>query len=241
MSASAQRFRDTFVALADTLVADYDILDFLDLLANRCVELLGVRVAGLLLADHRGTLNLVAASTARTPMLELFQLQNQEGPCLDCYRTGIPVHATNIAAAADRWPRFAAAAGAAGFGSVHAIPMRLRDEVIGGLNLFSGAAEALDPDIVELGQALADLATIGILQERAVRDRDLVLGQLQIALNSRVLLEQAKGVLAEHTGGSVDQAHDRLRAYAARSGRSLGDLAAAVVAGSADLTEIIAD
>ncbi|HET9138221.1 GAF and ANTAR domain-containing protein [Actinophytocola sp.] len=239
MSASADRVRDAFVVLTDTLVADFDVLDFLELLANRCVEVLGVRAAGLLLADHRGRLNLVAASTEQARLLELFELQNQEGPGLDCYHSGRPVHATDLAAAADRWPRFAAAAGAAGFGSVHALPMRLREEVIGGLNLFCGNGSTLETDVVELGQALADLATVGILHERAVRDRDLVLAQLQAALNSRVLLDQAKGVLAEYTGGSVGEAHARLRDHAARTGRSIGDLAAAVVRGSADLAEVV--
>ncbi|HEU5475497.1 MAG TPA: GAF and ANTAR domain-containing protein [Actinophytocola sp.] len=238
MNASDRRVREAFVALADRLVTDFDVLDFLELLAKRCVELLEVDAAGLLLADHRGTLKLVAASTEQGRVLELFQLQNREGPCLDCYRVGRAVHAGDLAAATDRWPQFAAAARAAGFGSAHALPMRLRDGLIGGLNLFDSQPGELEQEAIDLGQALADVATIGIMHERTVRDRDLVFGQLQTALNQRVVLDQAKGVLAEHIGTSVDDAHARLRAYARRTGRNLGELASEVVHGSADLAEI---
>ena len=194
-----ERLAETFVELADTLVGGFDLMEFLHTLTERCVELLEVDAAGLLLADGRGALQLVAASTEQDRLAELFQIQNHEGPCLDCYRTGLPVIVRNIAtgSAAAQWPRFAAAAKKMGFTAVHAIPMRLRDEVIGTLNLFDSAPDGLDQAVARVARALVDVATIGILQERATREQELVAGQLQVALNSRVMIEQAKGILAE--------------------------------------------
>jgi transcriptional regulator with GAF, ATPase, and Fis domain len=240
MAISNQRARDTFVTLADTLVAEFDIIEFLDMLAERCVELLGVAAAGLLLVDHRGTLNLVAASTEQARLLELFQLQNQEGPCLDCYRIGQPVSCPDLADAIERWPLFAPAAAEAGFAAVHALPMQLRQEVIGGLNLFSTEPSILDADAVGLGQALANVATIGILHERTVRHGELVVEQLQTALNSRIAVEQAKGVLAERLQVTVADAFTRLRGHARRTNQRLVDLATAVVNGSTDIADIAA-
>jgi len=147
---------DVFVELSDTLVADFDVIDFLHGLTERCVELLGVSAAGLLLADGQGALQLVAASSERSRLLELFQLQADQGPCLDCYRTGAPVTVPDLPRA-DRWPRFTAAAAEVGFASVHALPMRLRAEVIGALNLFDTGPGALAPDKLRIGQAMADV------------------------------------------------------------------------------------
>src|SRR5450432_2077768 len=158
----------TFVELTDTMVADFDIIDFLHVLTQRSVELLNVSAAGLLLADPRGELRVVAASSEAARLLELFQLQSDRGPCLDCFRTGQAVAATDLSAD-PRWPRFAAAAGEAGFSAVQALPMRLRDQVIGALNLFRVTPGAFDPEVVPVGQALADVATIGLLNERSMR------------------------------------------------------------------------
>lgn len=157
--------------LADTLVADFDSVEFLHTLTERCVELLGVEAAGLLLADGRGALRLVAASTDEVQVLELFQLQQEEGPCLDSYRSGRVVTLSDATRPeyTDRWPRFSATAADVGFAGVHAIPMRLREDVIGTLNLFRVEANELDEASARLGRALVDVATIGILQERAVR------------------------------------------------------------------------
>lgn len=235
MSTTERLIQRTFVELADTLVDDYDIISFLDTLAQRVADLLGVSACGLVLVDHHGTLNLVAASSEESRMLELVQLQSAEGPCLDCYRTGAPVHSADLAAADDRWPRFAAAARAAGYQAVHALPMRMRDTVIGAMNLFSAGTQPLDADAVELGQALADVATIGIVHERTVRHYEVVTEQLQTALNSRILIEQAKGVLAERQHISVDQAFDYLRSHARATNHKLVDTAAEVVDGSIDI------
>ncbi len=203
-----ERLAQAFVELADTLVAGFDLMEFLHMLTERCVELLEVDAAGLLLADARGALQLVAASTEQARVAELFQIQNDEGPCLDCYRTGQPVIVSDISAghAAARWPRFAAAAKEMGFAGVHAIPMRLRDQVIGTLNLFRTAPDGLDPAVARAARALVDVATIGILQERAIREQELIAGQLQVALNSRVMIEQAKGILAERLRTTPDEA-----------------------------------
>lgn len=232
-----ERLAQTFVELADTLVGGFDLMEFLHMLTERCVELLEVDAAGLLLADARGALQLVAASTEQARVAELFQIQNDEGPCLDSYRTGQPVIVPDITArqAAARWPRFAAAAGEMGFAAVHAIPMRLRDQVIGTLNLFAAASDGLDPAVARAARALVDVATIGILQERATREQELVTGQLQVALNSRVIIEQAKGILAERMRVTPDQAFIVLRAYSRTNNYPLTRLATDVISGTADM------
>ena len=214
-----QQLARVFVELADTLVADFDVIDFLHLLTERCVDLLGVDSAGILLTDQQGQLRLVAASTEQARLLELFQLQSEQGPCLDCFATGEPVVCGDLGAQPQRWPIFAVAAAQAGFVAVHALPMRLREDTIGALNLFGATAGSLNESITALGQAFADVATIGILSERTARERNLLSQQLQIALNTRVIIEQAKGMLAERCGLSMDQAFTTLRRYARNHNR----------------------
>src|SRR5712664_921290 len=228
----------TFVELTDTMVADFDVIDFLHVLTDRSVQLLDVSAAGLLLADPRGELRVVAASSQAARLLELFQLQNDQGPCLDCFRTGRPVAAADMAAAAPRWPRFAPAARQAGFGAVQALPMRLREQVIGALNLFLASPGALAPADIRVGQALADVATISLLHERGMRHSDILNEQLQAALNSRVIIEQAKGKLAERLGVDMDQAFTVLRDHARTSNRRLSDLAQAFIDGRETLTPL---
>jgi transcriptional regulator with GAF, ATPase, and Fis domain len=196
----AELLPETFVELTDTMVAGFDVIDFLHVLTDRSVQLLDVSAAGLLLADPRGELRVVAASSEAARLLELFQLQNDQGPCLDCFRTGRPVAAVDLAAAASRWPRVVPAARQAGFGAVQALPMRLREQVIGALNLFRADPGALAPADIRVGQALADVVTISMLHERGMRHSDILNEQLQTALNSRVIIEQAKGKLAERLG-----------------------------------------
>jgi GAF domain-containing protein len=222
---------DVFVEMADTLVDDFDMIEFLHVLTARCVQLLGVSAAGLLLTDQQDTLQVVAASSERTRLLELFQLQTDQGPCVDCFRTGQPVSVADLPSAG-RWPGFAAAAAEVGFAAVHAVPMRLRTEVIGALNLFDTTPGPLDEGKLRIGQALADVATIGLLQQRAIHRRDTLTEQLQTALESRVLIEQAKGVLAERLHLDMDEAFALLRGYARNNNRRLSDLAQAVVDGS---------
>lgn len=222
---------DVFVELADTLVDDFDVLEFLHVLAERSVQVLGVSAAGLLLTNEQGALQVVAASSERTRLLELFQLQTDQGPCVDCFRSGQAVSVPDLAGAV-RWPDFTAAAASAGFAAVHAVPMRLRLETIGALNFFSATAGALDEETLRLGQALADVASIGLLQQRAVHRRDALTEQLQTALNTRILIEQAKGVLAERLGLSIDNAFSVLRTTARSQNRQLSVLAQAIVDGS---------
>jgi len=218
---------EAFVTLADTLVADYDVIDVLHQLTIECVELLPVDAAGLLLSDQRGTLQMAAASTERARVVELFQLQSDEGPCLDCFRTSRPIAAPDLRGMTE-WPRFIAHTLDTGFRSVHAVPMRLRTETIGALNLFGIQPRALGPDELRIAQALADVATIGILQERAIRRRDVLAEQLQVALNSRVIIEQAKGVLAERGQLEMERAFEVLRRYARSTQQRLSDVALGV-------------
>jgi GAF domain-containing protein len=224
---------DTFVELADTMVADFDILDFLHLLTDRSVRLLTASAAGVVLADPRGALRVAAASSEEVGLLELFQLQNDQGPCLECFRTGRPVTAADLADPDRRWPRFAHAAVQAGFRTVEALPMRLREQVIGALNLFRAAPGAFDPADLRIAQALADVATIGLLHERNVRRRETIAEQLQAALNSRVVIEQAKGKLAERLSIDTDRAFAMLRDYARSTNQHLTDVARDFVTGGA--------
>jgi hypothetical protein len=226
---------EVFVELADTLVDDFDLIEFLHRLTVRCVELLGVSAAGLLLSDQRGALRVVAASTEQTRLLELLQLQTDEGPCPECFHTGRPVTVTDLAAASARWPRFVTEARQIGFASVHALPMRLRTDVIGTLNLFDERPGALPAGTVLLGQAMADVATIGLLQTRAISHRDALAEQLQAALNSRVIIEQAKGVIAERRQIDMEDSFKLLRTTARGTNRRLADLSRAVVDGSETL------
>jgi transcriptional regulator with GAF, ATPase, and Fis domain len=229
----AELLSDTFVSLADTMVADFDVIDFLHMLTDRSVRLLSVSAAGVVLADPRGDLRVAAASSEAAGLIELFQVQNDQGPCLDCCRTGQPVIAADLAGPDQaRWPQFAAAAARAGFGSVHALPMRLRDQVAGALNLFSTSPVLLSPADLRVGQALADVATIGLLQERNVRRSETLAEQLQAALNSRVIIEQAKGKLAERLGVDLDRAFAMLRDYARNSNQRLTQVAREFVNGA---------
>ncbi len=223
---------ETFVELADTMVVGFDVIDFLHLLTDRSAQLLDVSAAGLLLADPRGELRVVAASSEQARLLELFQIQNDQGPCLECFRGGKPVAVADLSTAARRWPRFAPAAREAGFGSVQALPMRLREQIIGALNLFRAAPGRFDQADMRVAQALADVATISLLNERSLRRSETLNEQLQTALNSRVTIEQAKGKLAERLHLDMDQAFNVLRRYARTRNIGLSDLARAFVEGS---------
>ena len=224
---SAERLAEVMVEVADTLVDEFDLIEFLHMVTTHTSELVGAEAAGILLADHHGRLQLMASTDERTKMLELFQVQAEEGPCQDCYTQGKVVEAVDLSEI-DRWPRFAPRATAAGFNSVHAFPLRLRRQVIGALNLFSGTAGRMDETDVRIVQALADIATIGLLQERAIRRGELVTEQLHGALNSRVSIEQAKGALAQIHDISPDQAFELLRTYSRSHRRHLSEVAALV-------------
>ncbi|WP_369173442.1 GAF and ANTAR domain-containing protein [Streptomyces sp. R28] len=230
-----QLLAKTFVELADNLVADFDIIDFLRLLTDRCVSMLDASAAGVLLADRDGKLRVMAASDERVRLLELFQLQNDEGPCLECFRTGAPVIVSDLGTVTARWPRFAVAAQRSGFGAVQALPMRLRDEVVGALNLFRITPGPFDPAAAPVAQALADVATISLLQQRTAQRSTVLNEQLQTALNSRVLIEQAKGKLAERQDIDMEQAFTALRGYARSHNRRLADVARALIDGSEPL------
>ncbi|MGX1910727.1 ANTAR domain-containing protein [Streptomyces phaeochromogenes] len=230
-----QLLAKTFVELADNLVADFDLIDFLRLLTDRCVGMLGAGAAGVLLADRDGKLRVMAASDEQVRLLELFQLQNDEGPCLECFRTGAPVIVPDLTRELDRWPRFVTAAHRSGFGAVQALPMRLRDEVVGALNLFRATPGPFDPAATLIAQALADVATISLLQQRTTHRSTVLNEQLQTALNSRVLIEQAKGKLAERQNIDMEQAFTALRGYARSHNRRLVDVARAFINGSEPL------
>jgi GAF domain-containing protein len=220
----------TLVELADTLVADFDVVELLTLLVDRCVEVLDVGAAGLMLVAPAGDLRVMASSSEAMRVLELFELQAREGPCLDCYRTGRPV--VNLATADGRWPRFAAEALAAGFRSVHALPMRLRGTIVGALNLFHVEPGEMRQADVDAAQALADVATIAVLQHRAAVEAQVLNEQLDRALNSRIVIEQAKGMVAERRNLDMHEAFAALRTYARNHNLRLADVARGVIDGT---------
>jgi hypothetical protein len=222
----------TLVELADTLVEDFDVVDLLTLLTDRCVEVLDVAAAGLMLAYPGGELRVMASSSDAMRLLELYELQSEEGPCTDCYRTGEPIVNHRLAASGGPWPRFGPRAVESGFRSVHALPMRLRSVTIGALNLFRTDEGALNASDVVAAQALADVATIAVVHHHAARDIHLVNEQLHHALNTRIVIEQAKGIVSERTGLGIDQAFSALRNHASNHNRRLVDVAQDVIAGA---------
>jgi transcriptional regulator with GAF, ATPase, and Fis domain len=232
----------SLVSLADTLIDEFDLAEFLHMLVEQCVDLLDVAAAGVLLVDQHGGVRMAAASSEKAELLELFAVETSNGPCVECVRTGRPVASVDLASDAARWPRFAAAAQACGFTAAHALPMRLRREVIGTLSLLNAEPGALSPMSSQLGQALADVATIGILHQRTIGQAEIVTEQLQTALNTRVIIEQAKGMLSARSGTlTTEQAFHALRGYARAHNQRLSDLARKVIDNTADTAAIVAD
>ncbi len=220
---------ETFVTLADTLVADYDVVDLLHTLVEKCAALLEASAAGIILSDGDGHLEVVASTNERSRLVEILQLRAGSGPCVESFTTGRAVAVPDIDGTGDKWPKFQAGALAQGFASMHAVPLRLRATTIGSLNLFWDRTGGLSSGDTNTVQALADVATIGILQERAIRESDVVRQQLQHALSSRVLIEQAKGVVAYTQGVPMGDAFNKIRAYARTNGLPLADVAERIV------------
>jgi GAF domain-containing protein len=229
------RLTAAFVTLADTLTTDYDVVDLLDLLVRECTEILDVEAGGLMLADSEGNLQLVASTSEEAELVEIMQLNAGAGPCLDCYGTGAPVAVSDIDRLGDRWPGFRTAALEHGFQSVYAAPMKLRGDVIGTMNLLSTSTGVLNDRDIAVAQALTDVATIGILQERMIRESGLISEQLQRALDSRILIEQAKGVLS-HTGQmGMDEAFTTMRGYARKNRLTLHTVAEGIISRTVDV------
>jgi len=224
-----RRLTAAFVTLADTLVAGYDVVDLLQTLVDTCADLLDASAAGLMLADPAGELAVVASTSEKSRLVETMQLSSGFGPCVQCFSTGAPVTVSDVAELGDEWPGFREAALEQGFRSVHGVPLRLRGNVIGTLNLFRTTTGALTDEDLSVAQGLADVATIGILQERAIREADIAKNQLQHALDSRVLIEQAKGVIAYMRDVDMDEAFQTLRSYSRNNGLNLRDVAELVV------------
>jgi GAF domain-containing protein len=220
--------------MADTLVDDYDVVDLLTGLADRCVSLLGVSAAGVMLVSPEGGLGLVASSSEAMRLLELFELQAQQGPCLDAFRTGQPVGHQNLEPGSGRWPSFSAAALKAGFRSALALPLRLREVTLGALNLLSVTQTPMGEADIIVARAFADLATLSVVQHRAAAEAQRLNEQLSAALTSRVVIEQAKGVISERAGVDLAEAFSRLRAYARNHNLRLTDVAETAIDGTLD-------
>ena len=227
---------EAFVHLSDTLVDDFDVIEFLHYLTERCVAFSAVDEAAVMLASPTGNLQAVAASTERSRLLELFELQNVEGPCLDSLRAGEVVHSEDLNADLDRWPTFARHAVEVGYRAVHSIPLKLRERVIGALNLLRVEPGPIEPADAKLLRALADIATVGVLQERTISAASTNVSGLELALTSRIRIEQAKGILAERHRLSVDEAFALLRSHARRNRVRLTDVAIGVVNRTVDIS-----
>ncbi|MEU4557497.1 GAF and ANTAR domain-containing protein [Actinoplanes sp. NPDC023936] len=240
ITVSVQQLATIFVEIADTLVDEFNVIDYMHMLTERVAGLTEAAAVGMLLADQHGRLEFIAGSDENVTLVELFVLQNEEGPCLEAFRTGRPVVNVDLGSAAARWPRFAPLAVASGFQAVHAFPMRLRRQVVGTLNVFgeTPSSEFASGDVAIL-QALADAATIGLLQERAVARGEALSEQLQGALNSRVIIEQAKGAVAQAHGVSVDDAFTVIRDYGRRHNRRLTEVAHAIVTDPVSLRQVV--
>ena len=234
------RVTEIFVEVADSLIDDFDLIDFLQQLSVRCMELIDVAAVGILLADPHDVLQTIAASDEHTRLLELFATQHDQGPCVDCFKTGTA--RTNIDLTdpriASRWPQFAPRAAATGFVAANALPLRLRGRVIGVMGLFRTRPDPLSTEDIILAQALADIATIALLQQRTAAHSEIERVQLQHALTSRIVLEQAKGILAERWQVTVDSAFARFRSYARAHHRQLAELAREIAEGTFDTTAI---
>lgn len=227
----------SFVKLADTLVDDFDVVDLLHWLVEICTEILNTQEGGILLIDAAGELQLVASTSEEANLVEIFQLAAGEGPCLDCFHNGKAITVGDIEAERERWPQFSAEALKQGFRSIHATPLHLRGHTIGTMNLFSHHVGALVPEDIAVAQALADVATIGILQERSIRSAKVLTDQLQYALDARVLIEQAKGVVAATMNTTIDEAFTIMRTYARSRDLGLRQVADDIVSRRLKLTK----
>jgi hypothetical protein len=229
-----QNIIDSFITMADNLVDDFDVVDLLTGLADRCVSVLGMSAVGVMFASPPDQLRLVASSSEAMRIVELFELQAQEGPCLDAYRTGQQVRYEKLQAGSERWPRFTPVALEAGFEWVLALPLRLRETIIGALNLFSTSEHSVDEHDIMVAQGFADLATISVLQHGAAVESQRISDQLTQALTSRILIEQAKGVVAERAGIDISEAFSRLRGYARSHRLRLTDVAESAINNTLD-------
>ena len=229
--AGTAELAEVFVTLADTLVDDFDVVELMGRLTHACVDLLGAAAAGLMIVDLRGSVQVIASSSEQMHLLEVLQVQSDEGPCRDCVQSGAIVTVSDLSQAQERWPRFATLASTHGFTASQALPLRLRAETLGALNLLYRDVPPLSGAELRIAQALADVATIGVLQQRAVHRGAVVAEQLQRALNSRVVIEQAKGMLAQHLGQDMEEAFAVLRAYSRNHNVRLTDLASALAGG----------
>jgi hypothetical protein len=226
------------VEFADTLGTGYNVVDTAQHLADRCVELVEAEEAGIMLADRDGTLCHIASSCDSVRVIDLFELEQHSGPNLDAYESGLAAHRDLRESSGGAWPAFATRARDAGFASVSVLPLRLRNETIGTLGLFSSASEPLDSSEQLVAQAFADITTIGILQQRALGNGRVAVAQLENALDSRVVIEQAKGILSERLGISIDVAFTLLRGHARDHNASLQRTASGVVGHALGVGEI---
>ena len=220
-----------FIEVANALASDYDVGEFLHMLVGRCSEALNSDAVSVLLEAQEGTLQLAAATSERMRELEDLEIRLGQGPCVETYRQGAPVSAGDMRKEQDRWPATAPKAMEIGLLAVNAFPLKVDGDSVGAFNVYREAAGALSDEELRLTQAFADVATVGILRDRKVSEAERRAEQLQGALDSRVLIEQAKGVLAERQGISTELAFDMIRRYARNHHRKLRGVCQQIIAG----------
>lgn len=240
MTSREGRLAEVLIGLADTLVSDFDVTDLFLRLVESCAELADTDHVGLVLADQTGTLQVMATTSEEALVIELLQLEKQDGPCFDAYRSGSPVFVPDVSApeAQERWPDFVRVSSQAGINSVTALPMRLRQHNLGALNMFRTRKGLLNDDELATARALAGIASISILEDRAAHDARLVINQLQQALDSRVVIEQARGIIAQQSNLGMEEAFAKLRRYARDRNLRLRNVAERVVSRQLDPSEI---
>ncbi|GAB3607575.1 GAF and ANTAR domain-containing protein [Conyzicola nivalis] len=236
-----EKINEAFVAMSDALMNDYDIVDLLSTLLNDCTDILGIEAGGILLVDPAGDLELVASTSEEAAVVETMIIAAGAGPCIDCFDTAAPVAVADIDTVAEKWPKFHRTALDQGFRSTYAVPMRLKSEVVGVMNLLSADLGPLSEKDGKIAQALADIAVLGILHERNFRNPFVIKEQLHLALDTRILIEQAKGVLAQGEGLSMAAAFNTLRAYARRNGMTLRSVADGAVRRTIDTADLVRD
>jgi transcriptional regulator with GAF, ATPase, and Fis domain len=223
---------EVMVGLADSLRPEHDVSDTMARLVEAATSVTDAVDAGILLADEHGVLHVMASTGERASEVEEMQLGTEEGPCLEAYSTGTPVEIADFEQVRERWPRFVQTAEGRGFRAAHAVPLTLRGRHLGAMGLFFDRPESLDDRAAALVQAMAQVATIAVIQQRTIREGADLAAQLQYALDARVLIEQAKGLLASSHGVSVDEAYGLLRDRARREQTRVRDLAEQLVNGN---------
>ncbi|MGW7412317.1 GAF and ANTAR domain-containing protein [Streptomyces sp. NPDC054863] len=241
MISREQHIAKAFVSLADSFAEDVDPTVLLDRLAAHCVALTSTDAAGIMMIDARGSLRTMAVSDSRAALLELFQMQSGQGPCIDAWHEQHRLDVPDLATQESRWPDFVPLARELGFRGAYALPMKVNGQGVGALNLLREDPGTLTDTELALAQALADVACVAVVRWQAdpARPHD-VLTQVQAAVSVKATIETAKGLLAAAGGIGVQEADAALHRYSRLHGMSPSDAAQQLVRRTLDPCEVMA-